>query len=299
MTHHRTCRNDFTVEGTRCAAWLTLPSGQGPFPAVVLVHGLGANHTMKLDQYEQHFAGAGIAVLAFDFRHLGESDGEPRQRVSMRRHRRDVHAALDHLRAHPDIDRTRVGLWGTSLGAMHVVRVAAERPDLAAAVVQCPIVFGPGAAAASGLVPVLQLAPVILTDAGRAALGMSRRYVKIVGEPGDRAIVGAPGAKDGWDSTVSPGGSFVNEITAASALGLVTTTATRHARRVRAPLLVCVSDNEGLMSPRHAITVADRAPRGERRHYPLDHFEVYHPPALASLLADQTAFLSRHLRVGA
>ncbi|MEU4390534.1 alpha/beta fold hydrolase [Kribbella sp. NPDC023855] len=297
MPHHPTRRSDFAVDGTRCAAWLTRPAGRGPHPVVVLVHGLGANHTMKLEQYEQGFAQAGIAVLAFDFRHLGESEGDPRQRVSMRRHRRDVHGALDHVRALPDLDAARVALWGTSLGAMHVVRVASERQDLAAAVVQCPIVFGPGAAATSGLAPILRLTPAILDDALRGILGLSRRYVKIVGERGERAIVGAPGAQEGWNSTVSRGGTFVNEVTAASALGLVSTTATRHARRVTAPLLVCVSDNEGLMSPKHAVTVAERAPRGERRHYAADHFEVYHPPILESVLADQTAFLRRHLHV--
>ena len=45
-------RVDFESRGTRCAAWLTLPAGAGPHPAVVLVHGLGATHDMMLAQYE-------------------------------------------------------------------------------------------------------------------------------------------------------------------------------------------------------------------------------------------------------
>ena len=82
---------EFCSHGIRCAAWLTLPAsghshsdsctrnrggsgcgctnrGEGPHPAVVLVHGLGATHDMMLAQYEQHFAAAGIAELAFDYR---------------------------------------------------------------------------------------------------------------------------------------------------------------------------------------------------------------------------------------
>ena len=62
---------DFHSRDTRCAAWLTLPAGAGPHPAVVLVHGLGATHDMMLTQYEQHFATAGIATLAFDYRNTG------------------------------------------------------------------------------------------------------------------------------------------------------------------------------------------------------------------------------------
>ena len=67
-----------------------VPRGGGPHPAVVLVHGLGATHQMMLRQYEQAFAGAGIATLAFDYRNTGASEGEPRQRIAMRRQHADV-----------------------------------------------------------------------------------------------------------------------------------------------------------------------------------------------------------------
>ena len=157
-------RVDFSCRGIRCAAWLTLPSGPGPHPAVVLVHGLGATHDMMLTQYEQHFAAAGIATLAFDYRNTGASDGQPRQHISMREQRRDVVAALEHLRSRPEVDGGRIGLWGTSLGGMNVVRVAAARDDLAVAVVQCPIVHGPGAARRLGVFAALRLTPAIAED---------------------------------------------------------------------------------------------------------------------------------------
>ncbi|MFV8229282.1 alpha/beta hydrolase [Mycolicibacterium fortuitum] len=137
-----TTRSDFVSAAQRCAAWLTLPDGPGPHPAVVLAHGLGATHEMMLAQYEQHFAASGIATLAFDYLHTGASEGAPRQRFSIPGQCRDLHAALNHLRAHPDIDATRIGLWGTSLGGMNVLRVAAERADIAAAVVQCRSCMG-------------------------------------------------------------------------------------------------------------------------------------------------------------
>lgn len=132
---------------------------------------------MMLSQYEQHLAAAGIATLAFDYRHTGASAGMPRQRISMRRHRADVHAALDYLRARDDIDASRIGLWGTSLGAMHTLCVAADRHDLAAVVVQCPIVSGPAAAIRSGPLAVARLSPAVLADAARFLLGRERRYV--------------------------------------------------------------------------------------------------------------------------
>ena len=79
-------------------------SRTGPHPAVVLVRGLGATHDMMLAQYEQHFAAAGIATLAFDYRNTGASDGQPRQHILTREQCLDVAAALDYLKSRPEVD---------------------------------------------------------------------------------------------------------------------------------------------------------------------------------------------------
>jgi dienelactone hydrolase len=265
----------------------------------VLAHGLGATHDMMLAQYEQHFAAAGIATLAFDYRHTGASDGQPRQHISVREQCRDVVSALAYLKSFPEIDDRRIGLWGTSLGAMNVVRVAAARDDVAAAVVQCPIVHGPGAARRLGLSPALRLTPAIAEDLLRMATKRGRRHVPIVGPPGGFALVTVAGAESGWNSTVPPGGQFDNRIAAADAVAMVTTSALRHARRIGAPLLVCVCDRENLMDPAYAALMARRAPRGVARHYNSDHFAIYHPPLAAQVLTDQIAFLQEHLGVRA
>lgn len=297
MRTNTTTSTSFPSNGQRCAAWLTLPEGPGPHPVAVLAHGFGANHTMALRRYEQHFAAAGIGTLAFDYRHLGESEGLPRQRLSLRCHRQDIVAAIDFARTLPGIDGGRVALWGTSLGAMHVLRVAAGRSDLAAVVVQCPIVSGIAAVRRLGLTAMVRMTPAIIDDAIRVGLGRGRRYVPIVGPPKSLAIVTVPGAADGWNSTVDPGGSFDNRVAAANAVGIAVTSAKRTARNISAPLLVCVSQRETLMDPRHAEDVARKAQRGEMRHYDGDHFEVYHRPLLDELLIDQTAFLRKHLHV--
>jgi hypothetical protein len=178
---------------------------------------------------------------------------------------------------------------------MNVIRVAAARDDVAAAVVQCPIVHGPGAARRLGLSASLRLAPAITEDVLRRATRHGRRYVPIVGPPGSLAMVTVAGAETGWNSTVPTGGQFDNRIAAADSMTMVTTSALRHARKVTAPLLVCVCDRDSLIDPRYAALVARRAPRGVVRHYDSDHFDIYHPPLVGRVLADQTAFLQEHL----
>lgn len=288
-----TTSTEFDSDGTRCAGWLTLPEGRGPHPLVVLAHGFGANHTMSLAQYEQHFAGPGIATLAFDYRNTGDSGGLPRQRLGLRRHRQDICAAIDFARSRPELDTTRIALWGTSLGALHVLKVAAGRDDLAAVVVQCPIVDGLATVRRLGFGAAVRIGPAMLADSVRRLIGATPHYVPIVGPPGSVAAVSVAGALQGWNGVVSPGGSFDNRVGASDVLGIAVTSALRSARDIAAPLLVCVSQRETLMDPRHAVTVAQRAPLGETRYYDSDHFEVYHPPLLDTLLADQVDFLHR------
>ena len=290
-----TIRTTFRSGADDCAAWLTLPAGSGPHPVVLLIHGGGATHSMMLDQYERWFSAAGLAVVAFDFRHLGESGGTPRQLMSIRRYFEDIDAALAFIRLRPELDASRVALWGTSFGASHVVATAARRHDIAAAVVQCPILQGRAPALRSGLGHLMRFTVPIFSDLIRGALGLGRHYVQIVGRPGDLAFVNRPGAYDGWMSVVPKGVVFDGRIAAGAGLSMLLYDAAAQARRVRCPLLVCISDREDLMDPAVAVRVARAAPRGEAIHYPTDHFEVYHPPFVDRIVADQTAFLVKHL----
>ncbi|GFH32422.1 peptidase_S15 domain-containing protein, partial [Haematococcus lacustris] len=61
---------------------------------------------------------AGMAVLAFDYRGFGGSDGAVRNLVSWPRHLQDWQAALDFVHSgglgKGRVDTTRVGLWGVS-----------------------------------------------------------------------------------------------------------------------------------------------------------------------------------------
>ena len=175
---------------------------------------------MMLAQYEQHFAAAGIATLAFDYRNTGASDGPSRQHISTREQCVDVAAALEYLKSRPEVDGGRIGLWGTSLGGMNVVRVAAARHDVAVAVVQCPIAHGPAAARRLALLAALRLTPAIAEDLLRVVLRRGRRYVPIIGPPGAFAMVTVAGAETGWNSTVPAGGRFDNRIAAADAVAI-------------------------------------------------------------------------------
>jgi uncharacterized protein len=77
----RVGREDLTFPAGdgRCAAWLWRPAGApGDVPVVVMGQGFSLTRHDGVPHYAERFAEAGLAVLAFDHRHLGDSPGLPR-----------------------------------------------------------------------------------------------------------------------------------------------------------------------------------------------------------------------------
>jgi pimeloyl-ACP methyl ester carboxylesterase len=292
-------RTSFASGGGRCTAWVTLPEGPGPHPAVLLIHGFGATREMALPNYERRFSAAGMVVVSFDYRFNGESPGTPRQLIRVRHLLADVRAALRFTRGLPSVDADRIALWGTSFGASHAMVTAARHPEIAAVVVNCPMIDGLSAALRLGARHMLRLAWPVTSDLLRSAAGARPHYLPMVAEPGEFALIASRGATEGWYSLVPEGSRWENRCSAGSAIDLLHYRAYRSAPRIRCPFLVCVSDNETLMSPSIAVRAARRAPRGRAVHYPADHFQVYHPPLVEGIVADQAAFLRETLRVPA
>src|SRR5580692_1215005 len=81
----------FEVAGTQCAAW-HYPGTNGG--CVVMAGGFAVTKEPATDQFARRFSEAGFGVLAFDYRNLGESGGQPRQVAGVRSQLADWDAAL-------------------------------------------------------------------------------------------------------------------------------------------------------------------------------------------------------------
>jgi dienelactone hydrolase len=88
------------------------------------------------DMFAKRFCDAGFAVLAFDYRRLGESGGLPRQVVRIREQLADWQAAIGFAATLPGVDPARLAVWGFSASGGHIFSVAARNPGLAAAIAQ-------------------------------------------------------------------------------------------------------------------------------------------------------------------
>ena len=93
---------------------------------MVLAHGFGGVKEARLDAYAERFAAAGYAALVFDYRHFGDSGGEPRLLIDIGRQQADWRAAIAFARALEGVDGERIALWGTSFSGGHVIELAAD-----------------------------------------------------------------------------------------------------------------------------------------------------------------------------
>src|SRR3954447_7620222 len=115
----------FPSGGGECVGRLFRTSADGPAPCVVLGSGLSCVRDQGLDDFARRLAGAGFSAVAFDYRHWGESPGEPRSLMSAARQRQDWAAAVSFARSLDGVDPDRVAVWAFSLGTGHVQSLAA------------------------------------------------------------------------------------------------------------------------------------------------------------------------------
>lgn len=128
----------FSSHGTMCRGWFYRPSASGNAPAIVMSHGFSAVKEQGLAEFAEGFCAAGFAVLVFDHRHLGTSDGDERGRIVASEQHEDTRAALTWVSEQPGIDASRIGLWGTSYSGGHALFVGALDPRVKAVVAQVP-----------------------------------------------------------------------------------------------------------------------------------------------------------------
>lgn len=131
----------FQSGGLTLRGWFYEPAaGSGKAPAVVMSHGFSAVKEHGLDAFARAFNEAGFAVVAFDHRHLGASDGAERGRIVPQEQHDDQRAALDWISAQPGVDRDRIGLWGSSYSGGHALFMGAMDPRVKAVVAQVPAI---------------------------------------------------------------------------------------------------------------------------------------------------------------
>ena len=294
----------FDSGGVRCAG-VHLSGGSADFadedgrrPCVVLANGIGGTVDSGLLPFAERFAAAGVDALAFDYRHFGLSDGEPRQLLSIPRQLEDYAAAISYARSLEGVDPERIVAWGSSYAGGHVVPVAVTDGRVAAVISQVPNMDGRAAlinlARYAGAGHLAKLVLAGLRDVAASLRGRPPVMIPLVGPPGSLGAMTSPDADPGYHAIAGP--TWHNEATARVALRTATYRPGLQADRLPCPILIQIADKDAVAPVKAAQDAAWRATgRAEVRTYPIGHFDIYLGEPFERAIADQLHFLRRHV----
>jgi len=285
----------FLSSGVRCTGWFYEPAEATARGCVVVAHGVGASPDGPLGQVARRIAAAGTAAYAFDYRHFGASDGEPRDQLDMDRQLADWHAAIAHVRERDDVDPDLIGLWGSSLSGGQVLCVAARDHRIASVVAQVPYTDGHSLARAAGLKHLIRLMPAIARDAFNNATGRDPYMISGLGPPGEAAAV-TTRLSDNYDSLVAGAPSWPNRINAGAMLQVYRFRPAALAQEIRCPLLVVLSYRDHVAPADAAMRAAHGLPYIELALFPALHFELYSGETFERATSTEISFFEHHFR---
>jgi pimeloyl-ACP methyl ester carboxylesterase len=232
------------------------------------------------------FAEAGIAVLQFDCRCFGASEGEPRQLYDVRMQAEDLEAAIEEARGRSELDPGRLALWGGSASCAQVLDAARRRGDVAAVLGLTPFVPGRETQRSAGT-PIARLGAAAAADRARMLLGREPRGVAVAGAAGEAAILVREDAVAG-ERAMLPEDARVEETgDRAEVDGVVwenrvvlrprlrTPNPLRLAPKVDCPVLIVSGRDDVLCPPGPAAELARRAPAGAVEELESGHFDLY------------------------
>src|SRR5437763_4213710 len=127
--------------------WLYTPTvSPSKLPCLVMSHGFSAVKEMDLSTFAEYFTSKlPIACLVYDNRGFGDSDtraGEPRHEILPYVQCSDISDAITYAQTRNEIDREKVGIWGSSYSGGHVLWVGAVDRRVKVVLRQVPDVSG-------------------------------------------------------------------------------------------------------------------------------------------------------------
>lgn len=287
----------FYSVGMRCSAYLYCPDHQAPSPIIIMAHGLGGTRKMRLTAFAERFTAEGYACLVFDYRHFGDSEGQPRQLLDIERQLEDWKAAINYARSLPNIDHSKIILWGTSFSGGHVLSAAAQDSGIRAVISQCPFTDGLASSLAMNPVTSANLTALAVRDRIGAAFGNAPIMVPLSAAPGETALMNAVDVVSGLSEITKNDPDYNNYVAARFALDIIRYYPGRQTTKIKAPVLFCVCETDTVAPTKMTLRHAKRTPHKEIKLYSYGHFEIYVGDAFEHVVKDQIDFLKRTVAV--
>ena len=278
---------DFDSNGTRCSAWLYLPTGETKCPVVVMAHGLGGTREMRLNEYAERFASAGFACFLFDYRNYGASDGKQRQLISVRMQLEDWNNAIAFVKKDSRVNGETVLLFGSSFSGGHVIYLSAHRNDIKATIAQCPYTDTMATIKAVSPLYILKKAPFVIADVLSCLTGYHPVMLKLSSYSGENALMEADEATT---KRFIGNVRFINEAPARTLLVFLKYSPGKYFKKVHNPIYVAACAKDTLCPAEKTIQLAGSAKQLAYKLYDCGHFEIYLSPYFEEAINDYIRF---------
>ncbi|KAI1412248.1 alpha/beta superfamily hydrolase [Hypoxylon sp. FL1857] len=286
-----------TYDQTTLRGWF-YPAGSKS-AALVMSPGLSATKG-TLDHFARRFQAAGIAVLLYDHRNWGESDGNQRHHSSLYEQTQDTHDVIHYVSTRPEIDPARIGLWGSSYSGGVAIIAAAVDPRIKVVVSQVPFLSGK---AQKARLPA-DLLEKIYADRGASTIA-NPTYIPVWPDtleqaqqrPGDFIL----GTEESWHyreviRQIDP--ENVNKITFQSMFDMVRAEPGAFISQISPrPLLTVIAKHDSVLDSQIQQEIFDDAAGEPKQLLKLDcaHFDVYTGYCFEEVISAEIAFLKQHL----
>ncbi len=299
--------------GERIEGWLYHPGGAA-CPVVLMAPGLAGTKEGPLERFAWGFAEAGFAVLSFDFRSFGGSEGAPRHNIDLRAQVADYEDVISHIRAGrvAGVDPARIALWGTSFSGASSICASVQTP-VEAIVLNVPYLGRPGSK--PGIVQMAGYFTLVLAemtgDAIARLLGvrLDPVYITAYCLPGERAF--APSRDCPSRSTgMSPHpfwallpeayrGGWSNRFLVRGLQHLDAIDPAKALAETPAPVLVVAAVKDDMIRIEDTQDICSAAKGARLIQIDAGHFDPYVDPYFGPNLATQIAFLREALGMDA
>jgi pimeloyl-ACP methyl ester carboxylesterase len=285
----------FRSGAVNCAGDLYLPDGvsaDAPVPGVVMGHSV-VMVKEALGPHADYLVRARFAVLAIDYRTVGSSEGDPRCQWFPEWQVADLRAGVSVLRARPEIDPERIGVWGHSTGGAAAILTGVLDRRVTCVAAQNPSMLDPWAALEKSL--------------GRRQFGMVRHALRDdfdrrfdTGEGGVMPALPAGDPKlAGYiaqSEELFP--TFRNQMTLESLEHVLMWAPVHFIHRLApTPLLMVTGVDDDVHAIDEVLGAFDRASEPKRLELlQVDEYGLSIEPGLGESMAHAVAFFDQHLR---
>ncbi len=251
-----------------------------------------------LDQIAKRFSEAGFAVLVFDNRNWGESDGNPRHHTNQYQQILDTHDVINFAAKHPEVDPNRIALWGSSFSGGVEMMVGAVDPWVKSVITQVPFVSG------NSLRTHLphDVITKIFSDRGETTAA-TPTYIPIWPESLEQSQYhpydAMMGTEESWhfsQKVKRMGPAKQNTITPQTLFHAIRAEPSAFATQVSKPFFMTIASKDTLIDAKLQQQVFDQV-TGIKQVLKLDcgHFDVYDGAHGNENLTAQISFLNRYL----